>query len=213
MKMLAGRDVDMDDIAHLGNVLRISTGRAAERIYETVYPGMPLPGTTRQQVADARAKRGEAPALLRLRSAGRLEGKGAEGRRYDAIERQDAVGRTVVELSVSDPAADAGEDAPSGRPLGAAADPIRTVEEAARLATEYEMAAEGRAGGDTRPAIVLRPIEVFEAEGERNRRYEARWVGAGGTDRWLEVSVIDPAAAEDDGTSLSGWPGSHGAPA
>ncbi|MDE2907159.1 MAG: hypothetical protein OXQ28_13880 [Acidobacteriota bacterium] len=205
MKMLAGRDVDMDDIAHLGNVLRISTGRAAARIYETVYPGMPLPGTTHQRVADAladaRAERGEAPALLRLRPAGRLEGEGAEGRRYDAIERQDAVGRTVVELSVSDPAADAGEDAASGRPLGAAADPIRTVEEAARLATEYELAATGRAGGDTRPAIVLRPIEVFEAEGERNRRYEARWIGAGGTARRLEVSVVDPAAAEDDGTA------------
>ena len=45
MKMLAGRDVDMDDIAHLGSGLRISTGRAAARIYETVYPGMPLPPT------------------------------------------------------------------------------------------------------------------------------------------------------------------------
>ena len=201
MKMLAGRDVDMDDIAHLGNVLRISTAGAAARIYETVYPGMPLPYTTRQRVADAladaRAARGEAARPLRLRPAGRLEGKGAGGRRYDAIERQDAVGRTAVELSVSDPAAEAGEEGASSRPLGAAADPILTVEEAARLATEYEMAATERAGG-ARTEIVLKRIEVFEAEGERNRCYEARWIGTGGTDRRLEVSVLDPAAGEDD---------------
>ena len=203
MKMLAGRDVDIDDIAHLGNVLRISTAGAAARIYETVYPGMPLPYTTRQRVAnalaDARAGRGEAPAPLRLRPAGRLEGKGTEGRSYHAIERQDAVGRTAVELSVSAPAAETGEEAGSSRPLGAAAEPIRTVEEAARLATEYELAAAGRAGGDA--AIVLRPIELLEAEGERNRRYEARWIGTGGTDRRLQVSVVDPAAGEDDETA------------
>ena len=202
MKMLAGRDVDIDDIAHLGNVLRISTAGAAARIYETVYPGMPLPYTTRQRVADAladaRAGRGEAARPLRLRPAGRLEGKGADGRRYHAIERQDAVGRTAVELSVSDPAAEAGEEGASSRPLGAAADPIRTAKEAARLATEYEIAATERAGGDARAAIVLRRIEVFEAEGERNRRYEARWIGTGGTDRRLEVSVVDPAAGEDN---------------
>ncbi|MXW34666.1 MAG: hypothetical protein F4Z60_03430 [Chloroflexi bacterium] len=42
---------------------------------------------------------------------------------------------------------------------------------------------------------------MFAAAGERIRRYEAGWVGAGGTDRRLEVSVIDPAAAEDDGTA------------
>ena len=140
--------------------MRIRTAGAAVRIYETVYPGMPLPCTTRQRVAaalaDARAGRGEAARPLRLRPAGRLEGKGADGRRYQAIERQDAVGRTAVELSVSDPAAEAGEEGASSRPLGAAADPIRTVEEAARLATEYEMAATERAGGDARTAIVRR---------------------------------------------------------
>lgn len=203
MKMLAGRDVDIDDIAHLGNVLRINTAGAAARIYETVYPGMPLPYTTRQRVAnalaDARAGRREAPAPLRLRPAGRLEGKGTEGRRYHAIERQDAVGQTAVELSVSDPAAETEEEAGSSRPLGAAAEPIRTVEEATRLASEYELAAAGRAGGNA--AIVLRRIEVLEAEGERNRRYEARWIGTGGTDRRLQVSVVDPAAGGDDETA------------
>ena len=45
---------------------------------------------------------------------------------------------------------------------------------------------------------MLRRIEVFEAEGERNRRYEARGIGTGGTDRRLEVSVVDPAAGEDN---------------
>ena len=43
MKMLAGRDVDMDDIAHLGYVLWISTGRAAEP------PGRVLPDYERRR--------------------------------------------------------------------------------------------------------------------------------------------------------------------
>ena len=203
MKVFAGRRPDLDDIKHLAGVLGVTRTSDAIRICERAYPGWLVMERTRRNVGDAiaegRAERGEPVPELALERNTTLRAEGAGSRKYEVLAEQRANDSETLHVTVRDPEApDHDEQRPVRRVYGAPG-PIRTLEDAKGAVNAYERQARTRDGiAPMEAPIELEPVEVLRAEGERGRRYRAEWIRSGAAADRLDVSVTDPASADEE---------------